>query len=102
MLNSHFLRLLTLFGVCACQTHPDCGLILHIVWCRWDKNYSACYLDDMPHNRLTRPVRVFEWFFDGVRKGHGRETILRLEVRTTISHRERIKLMLCCAPPQQA
>ena len=48
--------------------------------CRWDKNYSACYLDDMPHKRLTRPVRVFEWFFDGVRKGHGRENILRLEV----------------------
>ncbi len=39
----------------------------------------------MPHKRLTRPVRVFEWFFDGVRKGHGRENILRLEVTSHCS-----------------
>ncbi|BDA48465.1 Protein arginine N-methyltransferase 7 [Coccomyxa sp. Obi] len=47
---------------------------------RWDKQYSACYLDDMPHKRLTRPAKVFEYFFDGMRKGRGRENILRLEV----------------------
>ena len=40
----------------------------------------ACYLDDMPHKRLTRPERVFEFFFSGVRAGRGRENILRLEV----------------------
>ncbi len=34
----------------------------------------------MPHKRLTNPVRVFEYFFDGLRKGRGRENILRLEV----------------------
>lgn len=55
--------------------------------CRWDKNYSTCYLDDMPHKRLTHPVRVFEWFFDGVRKGHGRENILRLEVSCNHAYR---------------
>ena len=47
---------------------------------RWDKQYVACYLDDMPHKRLTRPAKVFEYFFDGMRKGRGRENILRLEV----------------------
>ena len=65
---------------------------VHAAQCRWDKNYSACYLDDMPHKRLTRPVRVFEWFFDGMRKGHGRENILRLEVR--------VRRCICaCAEP---
>ena len=34
----------------------------------------------MPHKRLTRPERVFEFFFSGVRAGRGRENILRLEV----------------------
>lgn len=47
---------------------------------RWDKQYSACYLDDLPHTRLTRPAKAFEYFFDGARKGRGRENILRLEV----------------------
>lgn len=47
---------------------------------RWDKDYAACHLQDLPHRRLTRPARVFEYFFDGLRKGRGRENILRLEV----------------------
>lgn len=56
------------------------------LFCRWDKNHTACYLDDMPHKRLTKPVKVFEYFFDGMRKGRGRENIIRLEVRTLPSH----------------
>jgi len=47
---------------------------------RWDKQYSAWYLDDLPHKRLTRPAKAFEYFFDGARKGRGRENILRMEV----------------------
>jgi protein arginine N-methyltransferase 7 len=47
---------------------------------RWDKDYAAWYLADLPHRVLTRPVKVFEYFFDGLRKGRGRENILGLEV----------------------
>ena len=63
-----------------CKARNPCWVSGRFSAGRWDKNYSACYLDDMPHKRLTRPERVFEFFFDGVRKGRGRENILRLEV----------------------
>lgn len=68
---------------------------------RWDKNYSACHLDDMPHKRLTRPERVFEFFFDGVRKGRGRENILRLEV-TLASNLQSLPGLSCTSPYRPA
>lgn len=39
---------------------------------RWDANYEAVDLADVPHRRLTKPVKVFEHFFDGERKGRSR------------------------------
>lgn len=47
---------------------------------RWDKNYQACYLDEIPHKRLTAPAKVFEYFFEGTRKGRGRENIIKLAI----------------------
>jgi type III protein arginine methyltransferase len=47
---------------------------------RWEKDYEAVDLDRVPHKRLTLPVRVFEYAFDGVGKPRGRDNIMRLEV----------------------
>ncbi|KAL4451864.1 hypothetical protein ABPG75_007526 [Micractinium tetrahymenae] len=48
---------------------------------RWDAGYEAVSLADIPHCRLTKPVKVFEqWFDGGERKGRGRESMLKLEV----------------------
>ena len=49
---------------------------------RWDKSYETCHLDQVPHTRLTKPCKVFEYFFEGNRKGRGRDNILKLEVTT--------------------
>jgi len=44
-----------------------------IVVCRWDANYEAVSLADIPHRRLTKPCKVFEHWFDGAeRKARGR------------------------------
>ncbi|KAK9815442.1 hypothetical protein WJX72_003717 [[Myrmecia] bisecta] len=50
---------------------------------RWDKDCEACLLDEMPHRPLTKPAKVFEYFFDGLRKGRGRENIVKLETTAT-------------------
>lgn len=48
---------------------------------RWDAGYEAVNLADIPHRRLTKPVKVLEqWFDGGERKGRGRESMLKLEV----------------------
>lgn len=47
---------------------------------RWDEQYDTLYIDDVPHRRLTKPKKVFEYFFDGARKGRSRENVLKLEV----------------------
>jgi len=39
---------------------------------RWDASYEAVSLADVPHRRLTRPVKVLEQFFDGERKARSR------------------------------
>ena len=58
-----------------------CATVSAVFICaRWDKAYAACHVGDLPHRRLTRPAKVFEYFFDGMRKGRGRENIMRLEV----------------------
>lgn len=49
--------------------------MLPLPWkCRsWDAGYEAVNLADIPHRRLTKPVKVFEqWFDGGERKGRGR------------------------------
>lgn len=48
--------------------------------CRWGKDYEACYLDDLPHRRLTHPKKVFEYFFEGDRRGRGRDNIVKLDI----------------------
>ena len=46
---------------------------------RWDAEASAVHLDSLPHKRLTRPAKVFDYHFQGARKALGRETMLRLD-----------------------
>ncbi len=47
---------------------------------RWDKGYETCQLDELPHTCLTKPCKVFEYFFEGERKGRGRDNIVKLDV----------------------
>ena len=47
---------------------------------RWDDTYETLFIDDVPHRRLTKPKKVFEYFFDGKRKGRSRANVLKLEV----------------------
>ena len=47
---------------------------------RWSKEYEAVDLAEVPHRRLSAPVRVFEYFFEGARRGRGRENILKLPI----------------------
>ena len=61
---------------------------LHVSFClgrgltrahRWDPDSSAVHLDRVPHTRLTRPAKVFDFHFQGQRKALGRDTMVRLE-----------------------
>lgn len=61
---------------------------------RWEKEYRGCYLDDLPHKRLTRPAKVFEYFFDSMRKGRGRENMLRLEVGSILLHLLKLRSLI--------
>ncbi len=47
---------------------------------RWDKGYETCQLDELSHTCLTKPCKVFEYFFEGERKGRGRDNIVKLDV----------------------
>jgi len=47
---------------------------------RWDKGYETCQLDALSHTCLTKPCKVFEYFFEGERKGRGRDNIVKLDV----------------------
>ena len=47
---------------------------------RWDSDYQTTRLGAIEHRRLTKPTKVFELFFDGVRKSRGREAVLKLPV----------------------
>ena len=49
--------------------------------CRYGKTYEAVYLEGVPHRRLTKPARVFEYVFEGSRPARGRENIVKLEVQ---------------------
>lgn len=51
-----------------------------VLWPRWDKSYEACQLDELIHTPLTKPCKAFEYFFEGERKGRGRDNIVKLEV----------------------
>lgn len=53
--------------------------MLTVDTCRWDSASEAVRLCDMPHRRLTRPKKVFEFFFDGAMKSSAQEGILKLE-----------------------
>lgn len=48
--------------------------------CRYAKSYEAVHLENVPHRQLTKPRKVFEYFFEGQRPGGGRENIVKLEV----------------------
>ena len=37
------------------------------------------HLRDIPHRRLTRPKKVFEFFFDGALKSTAQEGVIKLE-----------------------
>lgn len=50
---------------------------------RWDSTYEATYMRDQPYRVLTKPKKVFEFFFDDSQKSKGRETVLKME---TIAH----------------
>ena len=50
---------------------------------RWDKGYEAVHMEGIPYRRLTKPKKVFEYFFDGIQKGRGRENVLKMEVTDT-------------------
>ena len=50
---------------------------------RWDSSYEATYMRDQPYRVLTKPKRVFEFFFDDSQKSKGKETVLKME---TIAH----------------
>ncbi|DBA83709.1 TPA: hypothetical protein ACH3X1_006247 [Trebouxia sp. C0004] len=47
---------------------------------KWDKGYETCQLDKLSHTCLTKPCKVFEYFFEGERKGRGRDNIVKLDV----------------------
>ena len=62
-----------------------CALYLHLAAAskhayRWAKDYEAVDLAQLPHRRLSRPCRAFEYFFEGVRRARGRENVLRLPI----------------------
>ena len=46
---------------------------------RWDSTYESVRMQDVPHRRLTRPKKVFEFFFDGAVKSTAQEGVIKLE-----------------------
>jgi hypothetical protein len=64
----------------AFQCRAPCNLCPGL---RWNKDSEACLIDEIPHKRLTRPRKVFEYFFEGEKRGRGRENIIKLEVVET-------------------
>ena len=49
-------------------------------YCRWDRSYESCQLDELTHTCLTKPSKALEFFFQGESKGRGRDNIVKLEV----------------------
>jgi len=50
---------------------------------RWNNTYEGTYMRDERYRILTKPKKVFEFFFDDSQKSKGRETVLKVE---TIAH----------------
>ena len=46
---------------------------------RWDSTYEPVQMESVKHRRLTKPKKVFEFFFDDSMKQKGRETVIKLE-----------------------
>ena len=46
---------------------------------RWDSKYEPVEMENVKHRRLTKPKKVFEFFFDNSMKQKGRETVIKLE-----------------------
>ena len=46
---------------------------------RWDSKYEPVEMKNVKHRRLTKPKKVFEFFFDNSMKQKGRETVIKLE-----------------------
>ena len=49
------------------------------VRCSWGSGYESVRMRDVPHRRLTRPKKVFEFFFDGALKSTVQEGVIKLE-----------------------
>jgi protein arginine N-methyltransferase 7 len=47
---------------------------------RWDTAYEGVRMQDTPHRVLTRPKKVFEFFFDGALKSTAQEGVIKLEL----------------------
>ncbi len=47
---------------------------------RWDANYQAVKLKDMPHRPLTKPVKISETFFDGEKRPRPRDGLVKLDI----------------------
>lgn len=67
--------------ICSGLESPRLCIHYWLYGCRYEKSYQAVFLDEVPHRRLTKPRKVFEYFFEGRRPGRGRENIVKLEVR---------------------
>ena len=50
---------------------------------RWNTTYEPVQMKDVKHRRLTKPKKVFEFFFDNSMKGKGKETVVKLETVTS-------------------
>ena len=47
--------------------------------CSLDNSYECVRMRDIPHRQLTRPKKVFEFFFDGSLKSTSQEGVIKLE-----------------------
>ena len=45
----------------------------------WGSGYESVRMHDIPHRRLTRPKKVFEFFFDGALNSTAHEGVIKLE-----------------------
>ena len=47
---------------------------------RWDGDYIGMRLADLPHKRLTKPVKVSETFFDGEKRPRPKDSLVKFEI----------------------
>ena len=64
---------------------------------RWDGEYEGVRLAELPHRRLTRPVKVLEHFFDGERRPRARCEKKKRKKNCAAGHRQQKKCRPDCA-----